>query len=268
MTDAAATSRRIGQHSQRVAEKLRTFDWASTPLGPPSAWPQSLHTTLGLMLNSPFPMWLVWGKSQIYFYNDAFQPHLGEKPEPLGRPFAEVSADAMPPLTPILERALRGEASYFEDYSITLERHGYREETWWTFSYSPIIGEAGEVTGVLCVTRETTAEVIARTALSNERERLARLFEQTPSYVAFLSGRNHVYELVNEMERRLAPGKELLGKSAREAFPEVEGQGVFEVLDQVYASGRPHLETGFKVELADADGTMRTRYVDVVYQPI
>jgi two-component sensor histidine kinase len=251
-----------------VAEKIQGFDWASTPLGPTVRCPQSLKTTLSLMLNSPFPMWLVWGEGLTYLYNDAFQPHLGDKPEVLGRSFAEISADVSPSLAPIMDRALQGEASYFEDLCLTLERSGYPERTWWTFAYSPVLGEGGEVGGVLCVGRETTGEVTARATLSTERQRLARLFEQTPSCIAFLSGPNHVYELVNEAHRRLAPGREILGKSARDAFPEIEGQGVFEILDQVYASGRAQTHTGVEIKLADSAGVLRKHHVDILYQPI
>jgi two-component sensor histidine kinase len=268
MIDAAPVARHGGRDARRVAEKIQGFDWGRTPLGPSQRWPQSLKTTLSLMLNSPFPMWLVWGEGLTYFYNDAFQPHLGDKPEALGRSFADISADVSPSLAPIMQRALQGEASYFEDFGLTLERCGYPERTWWTFAYSPVLGEGGEVAGVLCVGRETTGEVTARATLSTERERLARLFEQTPSHIAFLSGPNHVYELVNEAHRRLAPGREILGKSARDAFPEIAGQGVFELLDQVYASGRGQAQTGVEIALADPNGVLRKRYVDILYQPI
>jgi two-component sensor histidine kinase len=268
MTEASASLRFIGRDARRVADKIRAFDWSATPLGPSGGWPQSLQTTLGLMLNSPYPMWLAWGEGLTYFYNDAFQPNLADKPEPLGKPFAEAAADALPTLAPIMERALRGEASYFEDFPVTLERYGFREKTWWTFSYAPVVGEAGQVDGVLCIGRETTREVMARATLSTERERLARLFQQTPSSVAVLSGPSHVYELVNETHRGLAPGRDFVGRPVRQVFPEVEGQGVFERLDEVYASGRAHVETGFKVELAGPGGVPEEHFVDLVYQPL
>jgi PAS domain S-box-containing protein len=258
----------VRQHAQQMAEKVRVFDWASTPLGPIASWPRALHNTLGFLLNSGFPMWLAWGDSLTYFYNDAFRPLQGSQPEPLGKPLAEISADAWPTIAPLVEQALRGEACYREDFAVTLARGDRPERTWWTVSYSPVFGEAGEVSGVLCVSHETTREVNTRSALSIEREQLARLFEQAPSNVAFVSGPDHVYELVNERHRRYAAGRELIGKTVREAFPEVESQGVIELLNEVYRSGVARVENGLKIGLADEKGALRDRYLDVVFQPI
>lgn len=251
-----------------MAEQVRMFDWAGTPLGPSSAWPQSLRTMLSVVLNARSPMCLAWGDELTCLYNDPYRSLLGDKPETLGRPFAEVWADAWPGVAEIMARARAGEASSFDEFAATLERHGRPEQTWWTFSVSPVVGEGGGVSGVLCIVHETTGAVAARAALRSERERLARLFEQAPSFIAFLRGPNHLYELVNEAHRRLAPGREVLGKSAREVFPELEGQGYFELLDDVYRSGRPRNHTGLRIPLADSNEALRDRYVDVTYQPI
>ncbi|WP_262298302.1 PAS domain-containing sensor histidine kinase [Microvirga sesbaniae] len=157
-----------------MGARIRAHDWAATPLGPVETWPQSLRTAVSIMLNSRFPTYLAWGQDLISLYNDAYRPFLGNKPETLGRPFAEVWAEAWSTVGPIAEQALAGEASYFENMPITLERHGYPEDTWWTFSYSPVRSESGDVGGVLCTVHETTHEVTTRAALEAEKDRLRK----------------------------------------------------------------------------------------------
>lgn len=264
MTGAGANA---CQDARPMAEQVRMFDWAGTPLGPSSAWPQSLRTMLSVVLNARSPMCLAWGDDLTCLYNDPYRSLLGDKPETLGRPFAEVWADAWPGVAEIMARARAGEASSFDEFAATLERHGRPVKTWWTFSVSPVVGEAGEVSGVLCSVHETTGEVNARATLDAERERLARLFEQAPGFIALLRGPDHIYDLVNAAHRRLTPGREVLGRPAREAFPEL-GRDYFELLDEVYRSGRPRNHTGLRIPLAAANAALRDRYVDVTYQPI
>src|SRR5918995_1740164 len=142
-----------------MGERIRNHDWSATPVGPIGDWPQSLRTAVGMMLHSKFPTYLTWGQELTSFYNDAYLPMLGSKPEALGRSFRDVWAEAWEVVGPIAEKALLGQASYFEDLPVTLERNGYPEQTWWTFSYSPIHDESGEVGGIVCVVHETTGKV-------------------------------------------------------------------------------------------------------------
>jgi PAS domain S-box-containing protein len=252
-----------------MADRVRLFDWSRTPLGPSSHWPQSLRTAASIVLNSRCPMYLAWGQSLTSIYNDAYRPTLGTKPEALGRPLEEVWAEAWPIIGPIAERAQAGESSFFEDLPLPLlEGQSQDGQAHWTFSCSPVIDESGGVGGVLCLMHEKTGEVKARAALNAQREYLERLFEQAPGFIAVLSGPDHTYELVNESQRRLAPGRNILGKPVREAFPELQGQGIFELLDQVYRTGQPHLASGLRVLLADAAGAPREHYVDFIYQPV
>ena len=140
------------------------------------------------MLSSAFPSYLVWGPELISFYNDAYVPILGTKPDALGRPFQEVWSEVWDQIAPITARAMAGEASYFEDFPFTLVRRGSPEQTWFTVSYSPIRDESGGVGGMLCTVHETTARIVGE----RERERLlqelaaerGRLPWQTRSRVA------------------------------------------------------------------------------------
>lgn len=155
-----------------MGECVRTYDWATTPLGPAETWPQSLRTALSIMLSSAFPTYLAWGPELTSFYNDAYIPIMGDKPNGLGRPFPEVWSEVWDTIGPITNRAMHGEASYFEDLPLTLMRRGYPEATWFSFSYSPIRDEVGGVGGILCTVHETTRRVHAETALRQSEARL------------------------------------------------------------------------------------------------
>jgi PAS domain S-box-containing protein len=140
---------------------IEGHDWTATPLGPPEAWPLSLRIAVGMTLGSKFPACIIWGPGLVTIYNDAFRPILGAKPEALGRPFNEVWSEAWETIGPIAERAFAGEATFIEDFPLTVERHGYPEEAYFTFCYSPIRDEMGRVAGVLDTIVETTGKVLA-----------------------------------------------------------------------------------------------------------
>jgi PAS domain S-box-containing protein len=152
---------------------LRGFDWAATPLGPLEAWPQSLRTAVSMMLNARHPMYVAWGDALLLLYNDGYRDILGAKAaDPaavLGRPFREVWVEVWAQVAPMLDSTLRGESVWFEDHPFTLTRNGFPEEIHASFSTSPIRGESGHVTGVLCICSETTGKV------RTERERDAAL---------------------------------------------------------------------------------------------
>jgi PAS domain S-box-containing protein len=165
-----------------MGERIRRHDWSATPLGPIEAWPQSLRTAVGMMIHSKFPTYLTWGPELTGFYNDAYIPVLGSKPEALGRSFREVWSEAWDVLGPIVEQALAGNASYFEDMPLVLERKDYPEQTWCTFSYSPVFDENGAAAGVMCIVHETTAKVLGGQRLDflvRLSDRLRRLNEPT-----------------------------------------------------------------------------------------
>jgi PAS domain-containing protein len=163
-----------------MGDRIQAYDWSASPLGSPETWPQVLRLALSLMLQSKFPVYIVWGPELISFYNDAYRPLLGSKPEALGRPAHQVWPEAWDTMGPIVAGALRGEASYFEDLPITIERTGYPEQTWWTFSYSPICDEAGAILGMLAIVQETTGRVLTEQRLQllvNLKARLRSLYD-------------------------------------------------------------------------------------------
>src|SRR5437867_7740457 len=134
-----------------TAALMRTVDWPATPLGPVESWPPTLRSTLSLCLGSPVPMMIWWGPELVTLYNDAFRPILGTRKHPraLGRPGRECWLDIWNVIGPMLEGALwRGGATFSGDRLLLLDRHGDREECYFTLSFSPIRDEAGGVHGV------------------------------------------------------------------------------------------------------------------------
>jgi hypothetical protein len=156
-----------------MGELVRAFDWASTPLGAPSTWPQSLRTTVRILLTSRFAMWMGWGPELTFLYNDAYgRMTLGRKhPWALGRPAREVWAEIWRDLAPRVRTVMEsGEATWDEALMLFLERSGYVEETYHTFSYSPLAGDDGRVSGLFCVVSEETERVIGERRLGTLRE--------------------------------------------------------------------------------------------------
>ena len=163
-----------------VGDLVREFDWARTPLGPIHAWPQSLKTVVRVLLTSRFAMWMGWGTDLTFFYNDAYQRMtLGKKhPWALGRPSREVWPEIWDDIGPRIRKVLEsGEATWEEALLLFLERSGYREETYHTFSYSPLADDDGKVAGHLCVVTEETDRVIGERRLKTLRSLATELNE-------------------------------------------------------------------------------------------
>jgi signal transduction histidine kinase/DNA-binding response OmpR family regulator len=155
-----------------MARLMRAHDWASTGLGPPETWPNALKVALRLLLTSRFEMWLGWGPDINFFYNDAYRPTLGIKhPRALGMPTREIWAEIWDDIKGRLETVYqKGEATWDRALLLFLERNGYSEETYHTFSYSPLIGDSGKVEGVFCAVSEETDRVISERRLGSLRE--------------------------------------------------------------------------------------------------
>ncbi len=253
-----------------AGELMRSRDWSTSPLGDPGTWPQSLRTVVDLMLHSKFPMFVAWGPELGFLYNDPYVDILGAKhPAAMGARFKEVWAEIWHDLLPMIERALAGEATYHDNLPLLMRRKGYDEPTWFTFSYSPVHDESGKVAGMFCACTETTAQVLAERYRAEELERLRGMFEQAPGFMVLLRGPEHVFELVNAAYYKVTGPRPLLGKPVREALPEVAGQGFYELLDRVYATGEPYVGRAMAINLHRTPGGAREqRFLNFIYQPI
>ena len=164
--------------SGELGRLIHEFDWASTPLGPIKQWPQSLKTVVRILQTSRFAMWMGWGDDLTFFYNDAYaKMTLGKKhPWALGRPSREVWAEIWEDIGPRIRKVLEsGQATWDEALLLFLERSGYREETYHTFSYSPLPDDGGQVSGHLCVVSEETDRIIGERRLRTLRSLAAEL---------------------------------------------------------------------------------------------
>ncbi len=166
-----------GQMGALLAER----DWTGTPLGPVQMWPQSLISAASICLQSRFPMIIFWGPEFVQLYNDAYTPILGAKhPESVGQPAGACWAELWPVIGPMLDGVLRrGDATFSADLLLLMDRHDYTEETYFTFSYSPIVDESGGIGGVFCAVCETTERVVGERRLATLRELAAGTVKAT-----------------------------------------------------------------------------------------
>ncbi len=142
---------------------MRSVDWARTPLGPIEVWPASLKTIVGTLLHSRHPMFLWWGPDLIQFYNDAYLPSFGfgKHPAAMGQRGVDCWPEIWPTIWPQIDDVVsHGQASWNEDHLVRIFRNGRREEVYWTYGYSPVFDEHGDVGGTLVVCTETTSRVV------------------------------------------------------------------------------------------------------------
>lgn len=248
---------------------MRANDWTQSPLGPPHLWPQSFRSIVGLLLNSKFPMFVAWGPELGFVYNDAYAEILGDKhPTALGKRFHDIWYEIWDDIEPSIAQAMQGQASYHRNRPLTLYRKGFDEVAWFTFSYSPVRDESGQVAGMFCAVTETTEQVLAERHRAEEVERLRELFQQAPGIIAVLREPNHIFEIANGAFLQLVGHRHILGKPVREALPELMGQGFFELLDKVYKTGEPYIGHEIPVMLQrHPHAPLEERFVNFVYQP-
>ncbi|WP_446740983.1 PAS domain-containing protein [Sphingomonas sp. CFBP 8760] len=172
--------RRMGHltGSDELTALILSYDWSSTPVGDRSEWPKSLTAILDTMLASRFPMCIGWGNDVTLFYNEAYMPFLGKKhPAALGKPMAAVWSDVWADIEPFIAQAMSGQTVAFDDLPLTMERYGYAEKTWWTFCYSPLCDDDGNISGFLNVASETTSKQHLRSLNATLEQRVAERSE-------------------------------------------------------------------------------------------
>ncbi|MEH2169317.1 MAG: ATP-binding protein [Nostoc sp.] len=159
-----------------MGARMREYDWSKTSLGPTQQWPQSLKTAVRIMLTSRQPMFVWWGEELINLYNDAYKAIIGGKhPEALGQPASYVWREIWDQVRPRAESAmLKNEGTYDEALLLIMERNGYPEETYYTFSYSPVPNDQGNTGGIICANTDDTQRIISERQLALLRELAAR----------------------------------------------------------------------------------------------
>jgi signal transduction histidine kinase/CheY-like chemotaxis protein len=249
---------------------MRSIDWSRNPLGEPAAWPLQLRTLVGVMLEARQGILIVWGPEQITLYNDHYAEMLGARhPQAMGQRFHEVWYEIWDLVDPIISAAYAGQSTQMDDIAFEMLRNGYPEETHFSFSYTPVRDEAGAVQGMFCACNELTQRVNAERQVLAQSTHLASLFEATPSFMAVLSGPEHRFSLTNAPYRALIGHLDPIGLTVREALPDLLGQFFFDLLDEVYRTGRAAVGSGTEMQFQRAaDAPVERRYVDFIYQPL
>ncbi|WP_436050519.1 HWE histidine kinase domain-containing protein [Phenylobacterium sp. LjRoot225] len=253
-----------------TGELIAKHDWASTPLGPLSAWPQSLKTATGILLRSPVPMALHWGLDGVTIYNDAFAAMVGARhPQLLGakvreglREFADLSDQA-------ITTALAGGALTFQDLELTSYRSGKPRQVWVKLDYSPVLDESGRPAGVLAIVADTTERVLAERKAGARAEQERRMFEQAPGFIRLTRGPDHIFEFANEAYMRLIGKRNIIGKPHREVFADTLEHAHSEILDHVYATGERYVARAQPAPLKRSpEGPEEVRFIDYIMQSV
>ncbi len=249
----------------------RAHNWDATSLGSPYTWPQSLRTTLGILLHSAFPMFLFWGPERLCFYNDAYRPSLGDegKHPCVGKPGKEVWPEIWDFIGPLIEQVIStGEPVWYEDQFLPIQRNGRLEDVYWTFSYSPAYGDSGEISGVLVTCTETTRAVEERRKLETSQRHFRELIMAAEFSIALLTGRELRIEIANERNiRDWGKGPDVIGKTVAEALPELAGQPFLKLLDDVFTTGVPYYGYAEPATFM-AEGKPELKYYDFAYKPM
>lgn len=276
-----------------MVQLTTAYDWSDTVIGPMAAWPVSLRTQINLMLNSRFPMLIFWGQDLITFYNDAFRPSLGndgKHPSSLGQKGEESWAESWSVIGPMIYNIMKGgDAVWFEDQKLPLYRNGAMGYAYWTYSFSPITDDDNKVAGVLVTCSETTDAVeglqklfeinidlessleknkIWQQQMETSENRFRTLIDKAPVATALFRGSDLIIDLANDvMIGYWQKGGDIIGKPYREAVPELEGQGYFEILDEIFKTGKEHHAYGAPADI-EKNGILTTCYFNYSYTPL
>ncbi len=249
-----------------LARLIAAFDWSATPLGPIAAWPQSLKTAAGLLVQSPVPIVMLWGPEGVMIYNDAYSVFAGERhPSLLGMNVRAAWPEVADFNDNVMRVGLSGGTLSYTDQELTLNRRGEPAQAWMNLDYSPVLDESGEPAGVIAIVIETTERVLAERRAASEQERQRHMLQQMPGFVALLSGPDFVYDYVNDAYVKISERTDFIGRRFRDVFPDIAGQGFFELLDRVYQSGKGVVSRNMELRL---HGSAEAQYIDFVFEPI
>ncbi len=248
---------------------FRSIDWSQHPMGPVELWPCSLITTLNIIFRSRQPMCVFWGKDFFQFYNDDYVPSLpsGKHPQGIGQKGEESWSEAWKMIKPQLDIAIiEGQCSFVEDQLIPLQNKNRaakpNNEIYWTYSYSPIIGDDGTIDGSLVVCTETKRN-------KAERAKLEAIFYGTESAMVIFRGPELIYEMVNQKYKDMIPDRNFIGKKLTEVFPNQKYSDFEVVLKRVYDTGIPHQFSDFVSTSKNRNtGEIETRYFDMSFSRI
>lgn len=244
--------------------------WPDNELGPVEAWPAQLTQLVKLLLASVHPMFLLWGPRHILLFNGAFSRILGsEYGKALGAPVDDLWAPIWSRVGPLVEQVFLGGSGFLEDEPIPTWSSGFSETRFFSCSYSPILDLADEVAGALCIVTDRTENVRSQQNLLRERDVLHGMFEQAPGFIAMAEGPEHRFTFANAAYRRFVGQRRIIGETVAEVLPELVEQGIIEVLDETYRSGKPFTGKALPIKMQrHSDAEWEEVFVNIVYRPI
>jgi PAS domain S-box-containing protein len=254
-----------------MADRVRAFDWASTPVGPMEHWPVSLRCAVATMLECQIPMYITWGETFIQFYNDACRPMLGttKHPQALGTGAQASWPEIWQTLAPMWQDVLKGKAIGLNDFKLTIERHGYPEDVYFNISYSPLRDDSAKVAGILVTYSETTDRVRTERRLNAARDQLRSIFMQMPAAIAILRGSEMRFEFANAAYQSLVAKSEdeLIGRKRTDVFPD-SPERINSQFSHVYLTG-DRLVTSEHSFIRDwnSDGNESERSLNLIFEP-
>jgi PAS domain S-box-containing protein len=253
--------------SGELGSLVQAFDWSTTSLGPIGAWPPSLKATCSLILHSKFPMLLWWGKEFVQIYNDSYRMLLGEGKHPaaLGQTAFECWKENWHILQPLITKvSTERESVYFEDLLVPLYRNGVVDDAYWTFCYSPVLGDEGNVEGLLVVGSETTSQVML--AVRSERN-LRNIICKAPVAMCLLKGEDMVVEIANDKVLEIwdKTSEQVVAKPLFSVLPEAKEQGLEGLLIKVLKTGENFVAHEMPVKLLK-NGKPYMKYLNFVYE--
>lgn len=224
-----------------TGELIRSLDWSATPLGPPETWPSQLRTIVGIMLGSNQPMFVAWGPQRLLLYNDCYAEILARKhPGAMGRPFFEAWSELVDSVGPIMDRAYAGESIFMDNIRLIMHRRGFREETSFNFSYTPVCDESGRTLGVFCPCTETTGQVRAMRELHENEAELAAIFAQAAVGISQLTLEGGFQRVNDELCRLLGrPREQLLQIGVPDVTHPDDLPHSFDALKRLIETGEP-----------------------------
>jgi signal transduction histidine kinase/CheY-like chemotaxis protein len=183
VTNKHAVTEEVLAGGGEMGSLMRSLDWSRTPVGPVETWPQSLRTVLSILLTSQHPIFVWWGTELVQFYNDGYRPILGSTKHPaaMGQRGRECWQEIWDVILPMIDAVFAGGSTYIKDGLLVLDRHGFLEECYFDYAYSPIRDETGQVAGVFVACSETTGRVLGERRLAVLAEMGARTAEAKDS---------------------------------------------------------------------------------------
>ena len=244
-----------------MGERIRNFDWSKTSIGPIESWPQSLRTCIRIMLTSRQPIWIGWGKDLIKLYNDPYKAIVGGKhPWALGTSASIVWKDIWKDIEPMLRTVMeKDEGTYVESQLLIMERNGYPEETYYTFSYTPIPGDDGGTAGMICANTDDTERIISERQLKTLTQLGKNLTDCKSNYEVIVKTvqtlQENPYDFPFVLFRTLADKKAILvhstplGNYSKIVSPEIDIESdhpISRILKKVYTSRKLQVFDGLK----------------------